>query len=155
MRLTRYTDYSLRTLIYLGLHEPQLSSIAEIASAYGISESHLTKVVHQLGRAGLVRTSRGRGGGLRLGKSAAEITVGAVVRQTEEDLALVECFAGGACAITAPCRLRRVLGEALAAFLAVLDQYTLADLIGDNSGAEIAALLGLSPHQPETQISSH
>ena len=120
MRLTRYTDYALRTLIYLGLHEPQQSSIAEIARAYGISENHLTKVVHQLGRLGLVRTSRGRGGGLRLGKPPAEIVVGAVVRQTEDDLALVECFASGACAITAPCRLRRVLGEALAAFFAVL-----------------------------------
>lgn len=146
MRLTRYTDYSLRTLIYLGLHEPQQSSIAEIARAYGISESHLTKVVHQMGRSGFIQTSRGRGGGLRLGKPAAEITVGAVVRETEEDLALVECFAGGSCAISAPCRLRRVLGEALAAFLAVLDHYTLADLIEESSGAEIAALLGLPLH---------
>lgn len=143
MRLTRYTDYALRTLIYVGLHEPQQSSIAEIARAYGISESHLTKVVHQLGRLGLIRTIRGRGGGMRLAKSPAEIVVGAVVRQTEEDLALVECFASGACAITAPCRLRRSLGEALAAFLAVLDGYTLADLLGGSDGIEIAALLGL------------
>lgn len=150
MRLTRYTDYSLRTLIYLGLREPQQSSIAEIARAYGISESHLTKVVHQLGRSGFIRTTRGRGGGLRLGRTAAEITVGSVVRQTEEDLALVECFAGGACAITAPCRLRRVLGEALAAFLAVVDHYTLADLIGDGSGSEIAELLGIPPRSDET-----
>ena len=146
MRLTRYTDYSLRTLIYLGLNEPQKSSIAEIARAYGISESHLIKVVHQLGRSGFIRTSRGRGGGLRLGRPAAEITVGSVVRDTEEDLALVECFAGESCAITAPCRLRRVLGEALAAFLGVLDHYTLADLIGESSGSEIAALLGLPLH---------
>lgn len=143
MRLTRYTDYALRTLIYVGLHEPRQSSIAEIARAYGISESHLTKVVHQLGRSGMIRTTRGRGGGLRLAKPPAEIVVGAVVRQTEEDLALVECFAGGACVITAPCRLRRALGEALAAFLAVLDRYTLADLLGGNDGIEIATLLGL------------
>jgi Rrf2 family nitric oxide-sensitive transcriptional repressor len=141
MRLTRYTDYSLRTLIYLGLSEPRQSSIAEIAHAYGISENHLTKVVHQLGRLGLIRTTRGRGGGLRLGKPPHEIVVGAVVRQTEEDLALVECFASGACAITAPCRLRRALGEALAAFLAVLDGYTLKDLLGEGSGGEIARLL--------------
>ena len=92
MRLTRYTDYALRTLIYLGLHEPRQSSIAEIARAYDISESHLTKVVHQLGRLGLIRTTRGRGGGLRLGRPPGEIVVGAVVRQTEDDLALVECF---------------------------------------------------------------
>jgi Rrf2 family nitric oxide-sensitive transcriptional repressor len=144
MRLTRYTDYALRALIYVGLHEPRQSSIAEIARAYGISENHLTKVVHQLGRLGLIRTTRGRGGGLRLGRPAAEIVIGAVVRQTEDDLALVECFARGVCAITAPCRLRRALGEALAAFLAVLDGYTLADLLADEAGLEIARLLGLS-----------
>jgi Rrf2 family nitric oxide-sensitive transcriptional repressor len=153
MRLTRYTDYALRTLIYLALHEPEMSSIGGIARAYGISESHLTKVVHQLGRLGLVRTLRGRGGGLRLGRPAAEIVVGAVVRETEEDLALVECFAGGACTITAPCRLRGVLGEALAAFLSVLDRYTLADLVGHGSAPDLARLLGLStdgerPHIP-------
>ncbi|ACB25618.1 Rrf2 family nitric oxide-sensitive transcriptional repressor [Methylobacterium sp. PvP062] len=144
MRLTRYTDYALRTLIYVGLHEPEQSSIAAIARAYGISENHLTKVVHQLGRLGLIRTIRGRGGGLRLAMPPGEIVVGAVVRQTEDDLALVECFGGGACAITAPCRLRRVLGEALAAFLAVLDRYTLADLLGSPDGDAIAALLGLA-----------
>ncbi|GJE69254.1 Rrf2 family transcriptional regulator [Methylorubrum podarium] len=145
MRLTRYTDYALRTLIYVGLREPQQSSIAEIARAYGISESHLTKVVHQLGRLGLIRTIRGRGGGLRLAKPPAEIVVGAVVRATEDDLALVECFSGASCAITAPCRLRRALGEALAAFLAVLDRHTLADLLGGAEGDEVARLLGLFP----------
>ncbi|MFK5595909.1 Rrf2 family transcriptional regulator [Methylobacterium sp. HMF5984] len=153
MRLTRYTDYALRTLIYVGLHEPRQSSIAEIARAYGISESHLTKVVHQLGRLGLIRTIRGRGGGMRLAKSPAEIVVGVVVRQTEEDLALVECFAGGSCLITAPCRLRRALGEALLAFLAVLDRYTLADLLGGNEGIEIATLLGLP--FPMTEVAPH
>ncbi|GJD42563.1 HTH-type transcriptional repressor NsrR [Methylobacterium cerastii] len=153
MRLTRYTDYALRTLIYVGLHERRQSSIAEIARAYGISESHLTKVVHQLGRLGLIQTTRGRGGGLRLAKPPADIIVGAVVRQTEEDLALVECFAGGACAITAPCRLRRALGEALAAFLAVLDGYTLADLLGGSDGIEIATLLGLP--SPMIEVAPH
>ena len=148
MRLTRYTDYALRTLIYLGLNEPRQSSIGEIARAYGISENHLTKVVHQLGRLGLVRTIRGRGGGLRLALDPAEIVVGAVVRRTEEDLALVECFSGGACAITPSCRLRRALGEALAAFLAVLDGYTLADLLGGGDGAAVALMLGLAPPEP-------
>ncbi|MCJ2048406.1 Rrf2 family transcriptional regulator [Methylobacterium sp. J-070] len=145
MRLTRYTDYALRTLIYVGLNEPRQSSIAEIARAYGISESHLTKVVHQLGRLGLVRTIRGRGGGLRLGRPPGEINVGSVVRQTEDDLALVECFSGGMCAITAPCRLRRALGEALTAFLGVLDGYTLADLLGHGATDELAGLLGIAP----------
>ncbi|MHC1998895.1 Rrf2 family transcriptional regulator [Methylobacterium sp. CM6241] len=143
MRLTRYTDYALRTLIYLGLNESRVSSIAEIARAYGISESHLTKVVHQLGRISLVQTTRGRGGGLRLARPAAEIVVGAVVRQTEEDLALVECFANGACAITPSCRLRKALGEALAAFLEVLDRYTLADLLAEDAAPDLAFLLGL------------
>ncbi|WP_407525255.1 Rrf2 family transcriptional regulator [Methylobacterium oryzisoli] len=141
MRLTRYTDYALRTLIYLGVHEPRQSSIAEIARAYGISENHLTKVVHQLGRLGLIRTIRGRGGGLRLALPPAEIVVGAVVRQTEEDLALVECFAGHACAITPSCRLKRALGEALAAFLEVLDRTTLADLLEGPARSDLARLL--------------
>ena len=154
MRLTRYTDYALRTLIYVGLHEPRQSSIGEIARAYGISESHLTKVVHQLGRLGLIHTIRGRGGGLRLAKAPAEIVVGGVVRQTEDDLALVECFSGGACAITAPCRLRRALGEALAAFLAVLDGYTLADLLHGSEGDEIARLLGLPGPSAATSAES-
>jgi Rrf2 family transcriptional regulator, nitric oxide-sensitive transcriptional repressor len=113
------------------------------------------KVVHQLGRLGLVRTTRGRGGGIRLGKPTSEITVGAVIRQTEEDLALVECFAGGACAITAPCRLRRMLGEALAAFLAVLDRYTLADLLADEAGPEIAMLLGLTSPITAQSVMEH
>ena len=155
MRLTRFTDYALRTLMYVGAHEPRQSSIAEIARAYGISETHLVKVVHQLGRLGLIRTTRGRGGGIRLGKLPCEITVGAVIRQTEEDLALVECFVGGACAITAPCRLRRVLGEALAAFLAVLDRYTLADLLADKAASEIAMLLGLTSPWPERAAMEH
>lgn len=148
MRLTRYTDYALRTLLYLGAQDlgtgaPRQASIGEIARAYGISENHLTKVVHQLGRLGLVRTIRGRGGGLRLALPPGEIVIGAVVRQTEEDLALVECFGSGACAITPACRLRHVLGEALGAFLAVLDRYTLADLLADGSAPDLMRLLGL------------
>ncbi len=92
MRLTRYTDYSLRCLMYLGLHGPGLTSIHEIATAYGISEHHLTKVVHELGRSGVVETVRGRGGGIRLARPPAEIGIGAMVRATEESFALVDCF---------------------------------------------------------------
>lgn len=143
MRLTRYTDYSLRTLIYVALHEPAQSSIGEIARAYDISENHLTKVVHQLGRLGLIRTIRGRGGGLRLALPPDQIVIGQVVRQTEDDLSLVECFSSSRCAITAPCRLKRALGQALAAFLAVLDGYTLADLLAGPEGIEVARLLGI------------
>jgi Rrf2 family nitric oxide-sensitive transcriptional repressor len=145
MRLTVYSDYALRSLIYIGLNEPRQARIAEISRAYGISENHLVKVVHHLGRIGLVKTSRGRGGGLHLARPADEIVIGEVVRRTEEDLALVECFANGDCAITGACQLRGILGEALAAFLAVLDRYTLADLIGQSEGVETAKLLGLFP----------
>lgn len=148
MRLTRFTDYALRTLIHLGAKEPHQGSIAEIAAAYGISEHHLVKVVHRLGQLGLVRTTRGRGGGLRLGRSAAEIRIGDVVRATEDDLALVPCFAGERCAITPACRLKGVLGEALAAFLAVLDRHTLADLLEPSAGQDLAALLGIEPRLP-------
>jgi Rrf2 family transcriptional regulator, nitric oxide-sensitive transcriptional repressor len=133
MRLTRYTDYSLRVLIYLGLQTERLSSIREIADLYGISESHLMKVVQALGQSGYVATLRGRGGGLRLAKSPHEINLGDVVRNTEDDVALVECFAeDGTCRIAGPCRLRHVLKDALNAFFAVLDRYTLADLLQPN-----------------------
>jgi Rrf2 family transcriptional regulator, nitric oxide-sensitive transcriptional repressor len=145
MRLTLHTDYALRMLIYLGLSAPGHATIAEISRAYGISENHLVKVAHRLGQLGFVKTSHGRGGGLRLARPAAEIIVGQVVRQTEEDLALVACFANGACAITPACRLRGVLGEALAAFLGVLDRYSVADLLCGGQGAATAKLLGLFP----------
>jgi Rrf2 family transcriptional regulator, nitric oxide-sensitive transcriptional repressor len=144
MRLTRYTDYSLRVLIYLGLQPERLSSIREIAGAYGISESHLMKVVQALGQSGYVATLRGRGGGLKLAKPPHEINVGDVVRNTEDDLALVECFAeDGACRIAGPCRLRHLLTEALEAFFAVLDRYTLADLLQPNRNM-LKASLGLA-----------
>jgi Rrf2 family nitric oxide-sensitive transcriptional repressor len=145
MRLTLYTDYALRTLMYLGLKEPKQASIAEIARAYGISESHLTKVAYHLGRTGLVKTSRGRGGGLRLAQPAGRIILGEVVRQTEEDLALAECFGDGTCVITGVCQLRTILREALTAFLGVLDRYTLADLIVPGKGRKMAKLLNLIP----------
>ncbi|MCJ2035795.1 RrF2 family transcriptional regulator [Methylobacterium sp. J-068] len=148
MRLTLYSDYALRILMYLGVNGGRRSSTAEIARAFRISESHLTKVVHRLGRLGLVRTMRGRGGGLRLGRPPAEIQVGAVIRETEEDFALTECFTGNGCAVTPACRLRRMLNDAMAAFLAVLDRYTLADLIGE-AGPDIARLLGLDAPSAE------
>lgn len=130
MRLSSFSDYSLRVLMYLGVHAGRLVTIAEIGSAYGISVNHLTKVVHQLGRLGYVETVRGKGGGIRLGKPPAEIRLGEVIRQTETDWALVECFSTGAgCQIHAACRLPPILDEALAAMFKVLDSYTLADLL--------------------------
>lgn len=134
MRLTTFSDYTLRTLMFLAVRGQ--STIAEISNLYGISETHLTKVIHQLGLAGDIETTRGRNGGIRLAKSPAHIAVGDVVRRTE-DLALVTCFHGGACLISPACVLQAALKEAMAAFLAVLDRYTIADL------ASSPALIGL------------
>ena len=129
MRLKTYTDYTLRVLIRLAVQPDGLTTIADIANGYGISENHLTKVVHHLGLAGYVETIRGRNGGLRLAKSPAEINIGEVVRRMEPDLDIVPCFnASGACVIQPACILKGALDEALDAFLAVLDRYTLADL---------------------------
>lgn len=148
MRLTRYTDYSLRVLIYLGLRPERLRSIREIVVAYGISESHLMKVVQALGQCGHVATLRGRGG-LKLAKSAAEIGVGEVVRHTEDDAALADCFAAGSeCRIDSSCRLQHLLKEALEAFLAVLDQHTIADLLRPNR-----SLLKTSLHEDAFTLS--
>ena len=131
MQLTRFSDYSLRVLIYLGIRPGQLSTIDEISKAYGISKAHLMKVVHELGRSGYVETVRGRGGGLRLAQRLDEINVGDVVRLTEGKMDLVECFdsATNTCRIESVCTLQGVLEEALAAFLSTLDDYTLADLV--------------------------
>ncbi len=131
MQLTRYSDYSLRVLIYLALDPERLVTVEDIARSYDISRGHLMKVVHQLGLRGYVETVRGRGGGLRLARPPKQIGIGDVVRSTEENMALVECFdpASSRCAIEPACGLRPVLHEALAAFLAVLDHYTLADLV--------------------------
>lgn len=144
MRLTRFTDYSLRALMYLCVRDGENSSIAEIARAYAISEHHLTKVIHRLGQLGLVQTTRGRNGGLRLGCPPEEIGLGQVVRQTEEDLALAECFGKGCCVITGVCELQCVLHEALQSFLQVLDRYTLADLVRPRAAA-LADRLDLHP----------
>ena len=131
MRLTVYTDYSLRVLMFLAVKGDELATIAEIAKAYAISKNHLMKVVHQLGLAGYVETVRGKGGGLRLARPPQDIVLGKVVRRTEPDMALVPCFDpdDASCAIFSGCMLRGVLSEARDAFLAALDRHTLADLV--------------------------
>ena len=131
MKLTSFTDYSLRVLIYLAARPDQRATVAEIAVAYGIKQNHLTKVVHFLGRQGWLATVRGKGGGLQLAMPPADIGIGAVVRATEGTDLPAECFdaAANTCPIARMCRLKRLLGEAAEAFHAVLDGCTLADLV--------------------------
>jgi len=132
MKLTAFTDYSLRVLIYLATQPGRRATIAEIAAAFGVKENHLTKVVHCLGKAGLLANVRGKGGGLGLARAPQDIVIGHVVRVTEGAAMPAECFAdssSGNCCIERMCRLRGALQEAVDAFHHVLDGYTLADLV--------------------------
>jgi Rrf2 family nitric oxide-sensitive transcriptional repressor len=142
MRLTTLTDFSLRMLTHLAIRPERRATIAEVARAYQVSEAHLMKVAHQLGQAGYVRTLRGRGGGIVLARPAAMISVGEVVRCMEPDMAIVPCFADNPCVIRPACRLRHTLHEARAAFFAVLDQTSIADLA--QPAGELRELLGLA-----------
>jgi len=138
MQLTLYTDYSLRVLVYLGMRPESQATISEIAEAYGISRNHLVKVVHHLGQTGYVHTTRGKSGGIRLGKPAHDIIIGQVVRTTEPHMNLLECFDNemNTCPITSACALKRALYQARKAFMDVLDQYTLADMLGNRHQLE-------------------
>lgn len=149
MRLTDYTDYSLRTLMYLGLNREHLVTIQDIADAYHISKSHLMKVVHQLGVAGLVETVRGRSGGLRLGMEPEDINLGDVVRRTEPDFTMVECFnqAHNNCILAPSCELQGVLRQATAAYLDVLSGVTLADLLRNSN--KLRKLVRMEVHPKE------
>lgn len=140
MRLTQYTDYAMRVLLYLGARPDKLCSISEISRAYGVSQNHLMKVVNHLVRVGYVASVRGRFGGVRLARPAAEINVGAVIRQTEEGFDLVDC---GNCIIAPACGLTVALREALKAFMDVLESYSLADLL--EKRADLLSLFGVPP----------
>lgn len=133
MRLNLQSDYALRLLMHLAASDGELITIKRVAERFRISQNHLTKVAYLLGREGFIETVRGRSGGLRLARKPATIRIGEVVRYME-DLALVECFPGGAggCFIVPACRLKGVLREALDAFLSVLDRYTIGDLTANN-----------------------
>jgi Rrf2 family nitric oxide-sensitive transcriptional repressor len=133
MHLTLHTDYALRMLMYLGLNAGRRSTIEEIAGHYEISRNHLMKVALTLTQQGFVDSLRGRNGGLQLSRPATQISIGAVVRATEDSFTLVECFdrATNTCVIAAACQLKQPFAEAVRAFLAVLDRYTLADLLAN------------------------
>ena len=150
MRLTDYTDYSLRVMLYLALRRDSLATIQEISDAYGVSKNHLMKVVQRLGELGWVDTLRGRNGGLRLAPASLDLTVGTVVRQTESDFALVGCFPDEhgerrSCVIEPQCRLKHALAAARDAFLAELDRHTIGELA--QPAGELTGLLGLAPIQ--------
>ncbi len=137
MQLTQHTDYSLRVLIYLSLQPARLCTITEIADFYGISRNHLVKVVHKLGLFGYIETVRGKHGGLRLARPAAEISIGEVARSTEPNFNIAECFDREAnqCSITEVCRLKTILLQARTAFMETLDSHTIADAVSDRRGA--------------------
>ena len=136
MRLTTFSDYTLRVLIYLALDRPKLATIPVIAAAYGISENHLMKVVFQLARAGVVESIRGKGGGIRLALPPEEIRLGRIVRASEGEAPIVECLGGdpGTCRIHPTCPLKCILVRAFDALYDTLDEYTLADLVANQRG---------------------
>jgi Rrf2 family transcriptional regulator, nitric oxide-sensitive transcriptional repressor len=150
MRLNARSDYALRILMALVANGDRPMTIPDIAGRFDLSVHHLQKIVWTLGQLGVVRSTRGRGGGVALATPAGSICLGRILREMEKDTALVECFRsdGGACPITPACRLRGVLAEARDAFLHVLDGYTLADVAGNREA--LAALLDLSPSNPAT-----
>ena len=142
MHLTIFTDYTMRVLIYLGLRRDGLVTISDIAKAYGISENHLMKVVHQLAQRGYIETVRGKGGGMRLAREPQDINLGQLIRQTEGDASLLECLEGNVtCCIQSTCSLVGILREAQTALFTVLEKYTLANLLQNK--------------QPLTQILFH
>ena len=130
MRLAEYTDYTLRVLMYCAARPRQLVTIGELAEHHALSKNHLMKIVNDLARQGVIATTRGRGGGLRLLKDPADIRVGDVVRASETDFWMVECFESStnACTLSPTCRLKHVLGAAMQAYFRELDAATLADI---------------------------
>lgn len=144
MRLTTYTDYSLRVLIYLAVSTEEHTTIAEIAQRYGISRSHLMKVAQELSQRGYVTAQRGKNGGLRLNKAPSDIRLGDLIVEMENDLALAECLGdNNQCILTPACGLKNVLAEALQTFIATLNNYTLEDVIPDKQRAELVKILDM------------
>lgn len=152
MELSRFSDYSLRVLIYAAAREGEKVTLSELAQAYRISHHHLVKIVHFLGKLGFLHNRRGRSGGILLGRKATDIRVGDVIRKTETHFNLVECFdpASDTCRISPTCRLKGVFQEATQAFLDVLDHYTIEDLV--QSRSSILRLLSLNGSTPPSLV---
>ncbi|HAO80050.1 MAG TPA: BadM/Rrf2 family transcriptional regulator [Verrucomicrobia subdivision 3 bacterium] len=143
MKLSAYSDYAIRVLMQTALRSPQRLTVAEVALTFGISRHHLVKVVHDLSRSGYLVTQRGIGGGFTLARAPKNIRLGDIVRLGEESETVIDCFDGEnhLCRLLPVCRLKSVLDEAAAAFFAVMDRYTLADLVKQQS--KMRAVLGL------------
>jgi Rrf2 family nitric oxide-sensitive transcriptional repressor len=143
MRMTFHTDYALRMLLYVAMRPNGTCTVHQVAETYGLSRNHLLKVAQTLSRLGYLETARGRSGGIRLARPATEINIGALVRATEEDFSLVECMQreGGVCVISPACMLKGMFSEALAAYLAALDKYTLADALRNRKA--LGSLMGI------------
>lgn len=153
MRLTAYTDYALRTLMYLAMHRDRLVTIQEIADEHGIAKNHLSKVVHQLSTLGYIDTTRGRNGGMQLGREPKAINIGSVVRHTETDFHMAACHdaAGPACLYAPGCGLKGALSLATRAFLDVLDEATLDTILvprARKQGSPAAQPVQLLPKRP-------
>jgi Rrf2 family nitric oxide-sensitive transcriptional repressor len=142
MHITRYTDYSLRVLIYLAINKDRLSTINDIAQSYDISKNHLMKIVQQLNVKGHLLAIRGKNGGIKLNRDPCEINIGILVREIEDKNKLVECFGdNNQCVITPSCQLKAIFAEAQESFFTILDKYTLSDLLGVNEQYELKKLL--------------
>jgi Rrf2 family nitric oxide-sensitive transcriptional repressor len=148
MRLTSYTDYALRTLMFLALNRDRLVTIGDIAQSHNIAKNHLTKVVHHLGTLGFVETVRGRSGGLRLGREPADIRIGDVVRQTETDFYMASCFdaKSAGCLYAAGCEMRGALARATNAFLDVLDAITLEQMVARDPQVAVPGMQPIQLH---------
>lgn len=151
MNLTLYSDYSLRVLIYLSVSAGNNVSIKDIAQYYDVSKDHLVKVVHNLSKLGYIKTSRGRGGGIQLAHDPSSINIGRVLRATEPNFHIVECFntSQSHCRVLPICNLKHALEDALESFMKELDRYTLADLIKQDEGALHRIGLGSPKILPE------
>ena len=157
MRLSDYTDYTLRVLMYCATHRDRLVTIAEVADSHRVSKNHLMKIVNDLARQGLLETTRGRGGGMRLLKDPAQIRIGDVVRASETDFRLVECFdlETNSCHLVPSCQLRQVIDRALKAYFRELDGATLADIVPAPARAPRVQTVSVPVPKPGSRRARH